>query len=309
MATSETMRTVPDFINVGPGRCGTSWLHEALAAHPEIGMARVKETEFFNTNFALGYDWYREHFSGVVDRKAVGEVSNMYYLDTAIPERLLAYNPGIKVIFNIRDPLALMKSYFQFGVRRGLPFRYDATDLDVPVGLAMGSGYRYRESKGELTPSDTPTLIESVMLSRYLKPYVDQFPPEQLYIFDFERLRREPDQELRRIYAFLGVNPDFTPEAAGERVNEALRPKSGAIARLATATAFLLRRIGAYGLLTRLHGSRLLKAVLFRPVAPNEIDRVMSIPAEAEQLLAEERVRIAALHPDIAASWKQAGLV
>jgi hypothetical protein len=306
MAGSEV---IPNFINVGPGRCGTSWLHEALTAHPEIGMARVKETEFFNNNFHLGYDWYVSHFTAASGKKTIGEMSNMYYLDTALPDRLLAFNPGMKVIFNIRDPLTLMRSYYLFGVRRGLALKHDASDLDMPIGLFMGSGYAYRERKGQLTASDTPTLTESVLLSRYLRPYVERFPPDQLYIFDFERFKRQPEAELRRIYSFLGVAPDHTLDGASERVNEAIRPKFDSVGRLATWAAFLLRQAGAYGLLTRLHGSRRLKSLLFQRVAPDDANTVLSIPPQVERLLAEERMKIAALHPDIEESWKQAGLI
>ena len=51
----------PTFINIGPGRCATSWLLEALKAHPEIEMSKVKETEYFNTHFQRDTDWYHSH--------------------------------------------------------------------------------------------------------------------------------------------------------------------------------------------------------------------------------------------------------
>jgi hypothetical protein len=309
VATVAESDAVPHFVNVGPGRCGTSWLHEALTAHPDIGMSRVKETEFFNNNFDMGSEWYLSHFTAASGKKMVGEVSNMYYLDTAIPDRLHSFNPGIKVIFNVRDPLALLRSYHLFGVRRGLALNYDPSDLDMPVGLFMGSGYANRERRGRLTDSDKPSLVESVLLSRYLRPYLERFPPDQLYIFDFERFKRQPDAELHRIYSFLGVDPDYQLGKGDERVNEAIRPRFDIIGRLATRGAFLLRRAGAYGLLTRLHGSRMLKAMLFQAVPPGDADTVLSIPPEVQRLLAEERGRIAALHPDIEASWKQAGLI
>ena len=54
--TNVTVR--PNFINIGPGRCASSWLLEVLESHPQISMARIKETEYFNTNFDKGAAWY-----------------------------------------------------------------------------------------------------------------------------------------------------------------------------------------------------------------------------------------------------------
>ena len=33
-----------DVFFVGPGKCGTTWLFEALRRHPEVAVPRVKET-------------------------------------------------------------------------------------------------------------------------------------------------------------------------------------------------------------------------------------------------------------------------
>ncbi len=301
-------RVVPTFVNVGPGRCGTSWLHEALAAHPEIGMSRVKETEYFNTNLEKGGAWYLEHFDDLDGKQAVGEISNNYYLDTSIPEKLLAHNPDIKVIFNVRDPMGLLKSFHQFGVRRGLPFEGGKDEFDIPVGMVMGSGYAHRKRQNALVPSDTPTLVESVLLSRYLDPYIKAFPPENLYVFDFERLRTDPQGEIERIYTFLGVDPSFKFESAGEKINAALKPKSKALARSASATAFFLRRAGLHRLLSHLHKSRFLKTVIFKPAEKSAM-AAFSPPAEIKSLLAEERARIVGLRPELSGNWEQAGLL
>lgn len=301
---------IPNFINVGPGRCGTSWLFEALQAHPEISMSRIKETEFFNTNYDKGPEWYLENFSRAGGKKAIGEIANNYYLDTSIPEKIKRFNPDMKVIFNVRDPLSLLRSYYQFGIRRGLNFSGEPEDLDTPVGKIMGSGYAYRERAGKLAASDTPTLIQSVLLSNYMKPFLETFSADRVYIFDFEQLRRNPDAELQSIYRFLGVDPNHRLDGAGERVNEALTPKSRMLARLATHSAFLLRRLGAHRALSALHQSRTVKSLLFRPVgAAGGNAPAMPLPEEVEALLIEERRRIAGLNNAIASTWKAAGLI
>ena len=50
-----------DFIVVGPGRSGTSWLFNLLKEHNDILMPKIKETEYFNNNFHKGNGWYHSH--------------------------------------------------------------------------------------------------------------------------------------------------------------------------------------------------------------------------------------------------------
>ena len=46
---------LPDFICIGAGRAGTSWLYEMLREHPEIFTARdIKETHFFDDYYDRG---------------------------------------------------------------------------------------------------------------------------------------------------------------------------------------------------------------------------------------------------------------
>ena len=93
----------PSFIDIGPGRCATSWLWETLRSHPEIAMSPIKETEFFNTHFDRGWAWYESHFkSGTV----AGEVSTNYYLDSLVASRIRDYGPKIKIVVNLRDPFS-----------------------------------------------------------------------------------------------------------------------------------------------------------------------------------------------------------
>lgn len=254
---------IPTFVNVGPGRCGTSWMHEMLSAHPQVGMAEVKETEYFNTNIKKGTEWYLSHFSHLRDKTAIGEISNNYYLDTSIPQKLLSLNPNIKVIFCLRKPESLLRSYFKFGLRRGLPLLGKTSDVEIPVGQVMGSGYQSRKRQGKLVASDTPSLLQSVMLSEYASHYVKHIPKNQLYFFNFEDFKNSPQAILRELYTFLEVNPDFQPINAGTRINEAIIPKSKTFAQFASKFAFILRQLGAYRLLRKLHKSTLIKKMVF----------------------------------------------
>lgn len=287
-------KILPTFVNVGPGRCATSWMHEMLNAHPEIGMAKIKETEYFNTNIQKGLPWYLEHFSHQKDKMAIGEISNNYYLDTTIPRKLLSLNPNIKVIFCIRKPHSLLESYFQFGLRRALNFSGTISDLQTPIGKVMGSGYQSRKKQGKLVESDKPTLLQSVMLSYYASHYIDHIPQNQLHFFIFEKFKKSPENALKELYEFLEVDSSFRPMTLSTRVNEAIIPKSKLLARTASKTAFILRKIGAYGLLSKLHQSTFIKKIVFNP-ANNEGSKKtirLALDNNIEKELESEQKRI-----------------
>lgn len=291
----------PNFINIGPGRCGTSWLHEVLAAHPQIGMGKVKETEFFNTNFGRGVDWYESHFADLASHIAIGEVSNNYYLDAEVATRIWDYRPDMKIIVNIRDPLSLLSSFYEFGERRGLTLPPLRDALDEPIGRFMGSGYDYRQRRNCLTTTDQVTLLDSVRLNTLMQPFLRAFPSDQIYFFVYDRFRQDPQLVRQEIYMFLGVDPRFEPDVGSSVVNQSIKPKHRVLANLGSRLAFLLRRIGAYGALSALHRSRLVKRLFFRPAhreGRRSEDIEKRLAADMVEDLKRERRRIDAMVPD-----------
>lgn len=298
---SVCVKTRPGFINVGPGRCASSWLLEALESHPDIVMARIKETEFFNTNYDKGYQWYENLFPSS-DAVVVGEISNCYYVDPNVPERIRQYEPGMKIIVNVRDPFSLLRSFHVFGLRRGLKLGSLAEDLQFPIGRIMGSGYEQREKRNALTAGDQVSLIDAVMLSRHLKPYLESWPRDQLYIFVFERLKTERDKVLRELYEFLEVDPNHTPPVADTVVNAGIVPKSKWLARLATEVAYFLRRVGAYGVLDKLKKSRVLKQLFFSPSDGRRLGQ-HDLDAETHELLQLEKQHMIKLYPPLQKWW------
>ncbi len=262
----------PTFINIGPGRCATSWLAEVFRSHPDITMSNVKETEFFNINYALGEQWYESHFESR-QTLAAGEISNNYYLDASIPEKIKNYDKNIKLIINLRDPFALLSSYYNFGIRRGLVFKDIESALATPIGSIMGSGYSERLQQNQLAESDQVTLLESVLLAERMQPFLEAFDSSQIYIFIYERLNQDHLQVIEEIYSFLGVDSSFVPPSAGQVVNASIQPKSRTLAKIATKTSYFLRKYGFYRLLSTLHRSKLIKKVLYREGESSNIGR------------------------------------
>jgi hypothetical protein len=296
----------PTFINIGPGRCATSWLFEVLLEHPQILMANIKETDFFNVNYHLGNTWYESHFPSHSDpqKSAVGEISNNYYLDPIVATRIRDYNPDIKIILNLRNPFELLTSFYTFGIRRGLKLDSLNQSLSIPIGQIMGSGFDHRFKHKNLTYSDCVSLLDSVLLAKCMTPFIETFETAQIYIFIYERLLSEPTQVIWELYNFLGVDTNFNPSVSGKIVNASIQPKSKLIARFFSKASYLLRRYGAHELLTSLHRSDWIKTMFYTQTNLESFSLDGEVlPTDAIRMIEADMEKLKLLCPPLAVYW------
>lgn len=100
----------PRFLILGAQKAGTVALFRYLASHPKIVPAHRKEIAFFDqdTLFARGYDWYHNQFPAkqILGDRVTFEATPAYLYYQAVPSRLFAYDPDIKLIVLLRNPIA-----------------------------------------------------------------------------------------------------------------------------------------------------------------------------------------------------------
>jgi hypothetical protein len=61
-ASVPVSKRFPDFIGIGAGKSGTTWLYSNLSHHPDVWMPPVKEVQYFNELYIPGHrDWTGEH--------------------------------------------------------------------------------------------------------------------------------------------------------------------------------------------------------------------------------------------------------
>jgi len=89
MAHSKQEGRLPDIINIGGMKCGTTSLFHYMRAHPEVGTSRFKQTYFFNDrgksrseqegNWRRGLGWYKSEWPDT--GKVVFEGLSLGYTD------------------------------------------------------------------------------------------------------------------------------------------------------------------------------------------------------------------------------------
>jgi Sulfotransferase domain len=182
---------LPNLVVVGGLKCGTTSLHHYLNLHPEVEMSRPKELNFFvaELNWPLGPEWYASHFSG---RASVRGESSPHYTNRprfeGVAERMRSVVTDARLVYMVRDPIDRMLSHYLHNVGGG----YD----DRPLAEAF---------------ADPESAY--VTRSRYffqLEPYLEEFGPERIEIVGREELKRDRPATMRRVFAFLGVDPGFS---------------------------------------------------------------------------------------------------
>jgi hypothetical protein len=199
------MAAYPNLLIIGAMKCGTTYLHELLAGHPEIFMSTPKEPCFFVDPRELARGWpqmARAGYSGDEDRYLAlfaaagdcryrGESSTLYTLApilSGVPGRIRAHCPDPRLIYLMRDPLTRTLSHWWHDTRVSRSLRPARTALDPGSEYLIASDYH-----GQLLP------------------YVETFGRERVLALTFEALVARPGEVLDRIFRWLGVAPGHVP--------------------------------------------------------------------------------------------------
>ena len=192
-----------DFVIAGTQKGGTTALDTYLRAHLEICMAKIKEVHFFDeekyfhTN-EIDYSKYHENFNIQPPHKILGEATPIYMYWYDCPKRIWAYNPHMKVIVILRNPVERAYSHWNWERNRG------AIDLTFRDAI-QGERERAREALPE--EHRVHSYIHRGYYSEQLRRIRHYFPKKQTLAIKNEELRTHPQETLDRVCHFLSVDP------------------------------------------------------------------------------------------------------
>ena len=201
-------RTV-DFIICGAQKGGTTALDAYLREHPQICMANNKEVHFFDneSNFLKkdhDYSKYHSFFSPQKKHDVIGEATPIYMYWNNAPKRIWNYNPNMKLILLLRNPIDRAYSHWNMEQLRNadnLSF-FDAIKNEKSRCLEAFP-YQHRV----YSYIDRGLYVEQL---QRLKKY---FPSNQILILKSEYLKKQPDKALENICTFLDIAPFESVEA------------------------------------------------------------------------------------------------
>lgn len=190
------------FIIIGAMKCGTTSLYRYLGAHPDIGLSREKETDFFlaERNFARGDDWYFSQFSA--GSPVCGEASPNYtkYSEfPGVPERIFKTVPHAKLVYIVRDPVDRFLSQYLHHLTTG--------EVRIPQQeiLKSEAGRNY---------------LACSCYYQQMVQYLRFYPQDRIFVGSFDELCDAPQALLRRLFVFLGVDSEVAIEGLGQVHNQ-----------------------------------------------------------------------------------------
>lgn len=189
-----------DFIGIGSGKCGSTWLYENIVKHPQVSDRNLKELNYFSYLYEeQPFSWYQSQFDWKNTETIKGEFSVTYMRDPLAAVRIRKHFPDVKILAIIRNPVGRTYSNYLHSIRKG--------DISPSFPFA-----EYIEDEVNLGPA------------RYyeiLKRFYDEFPREQIKVVLLEEFSKDIPAGMRDVYGFLGVDPDFLPEDVFQRSNVA----------------------------------------------------------------------------------------
>jgi hypothetical protein len=204
LSRAQTVVTAkPDFIIIGAMKSATSTLHVQLSRQPGFWMSTPKEPNFFSDEdvWSQGLGWYSDLFAGAAPSDLRGESSTHY---TKLPDypdtlgRMREHVPDAKLIYIMRHPVDRLVSHFMHA--------WLEASMEGHIDQAVD---RY------------PQLVSYGQYAMQIRPFLENYGPENVLPVFFERLTAHPQQELERVCAFLGYQgaPVWKDEESQQNVS------------------------------------------------------------------------------------------
>ena len=263
---------IPDFFVVGAQKAGTTSLYEYLRQHPQIYMSPIKEPSYFAPEQCAGgpvftWDSYLRLFAGAGTERALGEATATYLWSAAAPLGIAARIPEARIVMILRSPIDRAFSQYLHMLTEGVTRRSFRAQIAVSL------------RQPETRFSHTWPFLELGLYHQQVARYLRQFPRANIHICYYEEFALSPLRVMSELYAFLGVDPAYTPDVT-HRHNEPRVPR-------AAAAVYVLRRCGMWRALRALTPPRLRSAL--RSAAVRSRDSLTIDPAAHEFLAAYYR--------------------
>lgn len=195
-----------DFIVPGSQKSGTTALHYFLSKHPRIALPDRQELHFFDdeqvfSRAPVDYDLLHRRFGSVrhrqgSHRQVAGEVTPSYLYWEPAMERIRNYNPQIKLVILLRNPIDRAFAHWNMQRFKGRePFDFLPALEAEPRRIAQSLSVESRRF----------AYVGRGFYAAQLERVFSLFPRSQIKVVKFDEFRDRKQNALDEIFNFLGV--------------------------------------------------------------------------------------------------------
>jgi len=181
-------------IVAGLPRTGTTFLYHNLQKHPSVFVPYRKELAFFIYYYSKGIDWYLDHFSSMKPHQIGIDVSSIYLLHNFSIERIKDFNPDIKLIVGVRDPVEFALSMYA---------QANSYSFRLPSFEDFIINYRFSRINDKLNIQ-----LADNFVPRTLEKIQNAFG-DNLLLYNYKFLKEDPLAILKAIESFVEIPQYF----------------------------------------------------------------------------------------------------
>ncbi len=194
------MQPLVNFIVAGVQKAGTTALYDYLTDDQGLTLSKVKEVHFFDDE---SIDWsapdYRAYHSqfDVGGPTIRGEATPIYLYWPHALERIAAYNPDIRLIVLLRDPVERAWSHWRMEYSRGVETH--------PFSWCIREGRRRLSSAEPWGVHREFSYVERGFYGEQIERLFSIFSRNQVLLLTADSLRADPGVALGQVADFLGT--------------------------------------------------------------------------------------------------------
>jgi hypothetical protein len=174
-----------------------------LRQHPQVYLPPEKELHWFNDisydgpdvrnpNHAKPLSWYLAFFRDARPGQVCGEISPSYLWSDTAPHLIHEFDPDMRILILLRDPVERLFSSYLFGRQVG---QIGAISFEEALE-------RFHH------------LLARAPACRSVAVYRELFGPDKVHVILYDDLKADPANVLRGVQRFIGV-PELIPADVG----------------------------------------------------------------------------------------------
>lgn len=224
---SVRMTAWPDFFIVGAPKSGTTSMAYYLDAHPDVFVCTECEPHYYERysdpegrgTRVSDPEEYRALFEGAGDASRVGDRSAGYLSSPPSAEQIHKDVPEADIIIMLRNPVEMVPSFHATQLRNGTEHLEDLGEaLDAEEERRRG-----RRIPGNVNDAFGLRYVEIASYAEQVRRYMDTFSRDQIHVILFDDFVEDTEGTYRETLAFLGVDPEFTPDIGNANPGQEIR--------------------------------------------------------------------------------------
>jgi hypothetical protein len=216
---------------IGAGRSGTTTLHKIMEQHNDVCFSKIKEVHYFSIEdlYQRGEEYYHSFYPHHKKEKVRASADTYLLMDYHAIQRIYDYNPNMKIIVMLRNPVDRAHSSYNYSVNYGYHNAYESflESIEQEHQIEKEPSIIQRNNIGHFYGS---------LYFKHLNEWAKVFPKENILLLSTQELKSDLKGIQKRISKFLGIKP---VAGEGDTVD---KQNANAVPKFKAFEQFLLNR-------------------------------------------------------------------